>query len=390
MEAYQNPGDTGEVKLVRGMMKEEEGICERSFPKMEKIDLRELGWDEFYASQFIEYEKEEKFVPGRIAVEHKHLYRVYTAEGDFLAEVSGKFCFEARERSDYPAVGDWVVLSIRPAEKRGTIHAVLQRKNKFSRKVAGLKTDEQIVAANIDYTLLITSLNQEFNPRRIERYLALIWDSGSNPVVVMNKADLCSDLDEKIAQLESVAIGVPYHITSCLDGRGVDELAEYLAGNRTIAFLGSSGVGKSTIINRLLGEERQDTGEIRYKDSRGKHTTTYRELIIRDKGGLLLDTPGMREIQLWNAEEGMGEAFDDIEELARSCKFNDCKHDTEPGCAVKEAIARGIIAGERLENYRKMKRELIYLEFKQKQKASAGEKMKWEDINRYEKHILRR
>ena len=352
------------------------------------MNLNHLGWNHFFEKKFKGYH-EQGYLPGRIAVEHKHIYNVYTESGELQAEVSGKFHYQALKKADFPAVGDWVVLKTRPNEQKAIIHELLPRKSKFSRKVAGLRSDEQIVAANIETVFLLNSLNNDFNVRRIERYLTLIWESGAKPVIVLNKADLCHDLEDKLLEVEAIAFGIPVHVVSCKDGRGLEELNQYLKKGETIAFLGSSGVGKSTLINLILGNNKQKTGAVR-NDQKGKHTTTHRELILVPGGALVIDTPGMREIQLRDSEQGSNKTFKDIESLASQCRFNDCLHETEPGCAVKEAIEKGVITKERLKSYRKLQREIAYQEFRQTQKADSMEKEKWRDISRYAKQLRKK
>lgn len=293
------------------------------------------------------------------------MYKLYTEAQEVLAEISGKFRFEVLEQEEYPAVGDWVVISLRAEEKRATIHKVLPRKSKFSRKVAGLETREQIVAANVDKVFLVNALNRDFNIKRIERYLIMAWESGADPVIILSKADLCDDLEEKLMEVERTAVGVPIHVISTVDGRGLDELNQYLIPGRTIALLGSSGVGKSTLINHLAQKELQKTNEVREYDDRGRHTSTSREMFVLDSGTIMIDTPGMREIQMWSGEEGITEAFEDIEKLAARCKFTDCKHKKEPGCAVREAIENGTLSSERFESYIKLQKEIRIAERKQ-------------------------
>lgn len=293
------------------------------------------------------------------------MYKLYTEAQEVLAEISGKFRFEVLEQEEYPAVGDWVVISLRAEEKRATIHKVLPRKSKFSRKVAGLETREQIVAANVDKVFLVNALNRDFNIKRIERYLIMAWESGADPVIILSKADLCDDLEEKLMEVERTAVGVPIHVISTVDGRGLDELNQYLIPGRTIALLGSSGVGKSTLINHLAQKELQKTNEVREYDDRGRHTSTSREMFVLDSGTIMIDTPGMREIQMWSGEDGLTEAFEDIEKLAARCKFTDCKHKKEPGCAVREAIENGTLSSERFESYIKLQKEIRIAERKQ-------------------------
>nr|WP_077247583.1 ribosome small subunit-dependent GTPase A [Bacillus sp. FJAT-27225] len=326
---------------------------------------------------------------GRVALEHKHMYRVWTEEGELLCEVSGKMAFEAAGREDYPAVGDWVMVAARSGEGAGTIHGLLPRFSKFSRKSAGRTAEEQIVAANVDVVFLVNSLNDDLNLRRIERYLLLAWESGANPVIVLSKADLCADVEEKVALVEAIAYGVPVISVSAEMNEGLDQLLPYLAPGKTVALLGSSGVGKSTLTNKLLGEEKQAVKGIREADDKGRHTTTHRELILLPNGAVLIDTPGMRELQLWESQDGLSEAFSDIEEIADTCKFRDCQHNDEPGCAVQEAIFSGVLPAERLASYNKLQKELAYIERKADKRAQTEEKKRWKTIHKQIKHKKR-
>lgn len=346
------------------------------------MNLNQLGWNEDFEKelQALEWFDQETYTIGRISKEHKGMYHLLTEKGELLAEVSGKFKFHATEREDFPAIGDWVIVSARFNEGKATIHYVLERKSKFSRKVAGNETVEQIVATNVDTVFLVNALNQDFNIRRIERYLILAWESGANPVIILSKADLCENVDYMIRQVESVAIGVPIHSISSLESQGIDEVKQYLSVGNTVALLGSSGVGKSTLINALVGKEIQKVNVIREGDDRGKHTTTHRELIVLKNGGLVIDTPGMREIQLWDVGEGISDTFKDIEELAQMCKFRDCTHNSEPGCGINQAISQGTLTDERFQSYVKLQKELAYLERKQSKKAQIEEKHKWKKI----------
>ncbi|MGG1516748.1 ribosome small subunit-dependent GTPase A [Paenibacillus oryzisoli] len=345
------------------------------------MNLLELGWSSFFEESFQRYKVGETVVAGRVCLEHKHMYRVITESGELLAEISGKMRHLAERREDYPAVGDWVVLSVRPGEQRAMIHAVLPRKSKFSRKVAGQVTEEQIVATNVDTVFLVSALNQDFNVRRIERYLVMAWESGANPVIILSKADLCAEPERLASEVADVAIGVPIHIISSAVNRGLEALASYMTQGHTVALLGSSGVGKSTLVNRIYGKEILATGDIREGDDKGKHTTTHRELIMLPDGGILIDTPGMRELQLWGAAEGLSTSFQDVEALAEMCFYQDCRHGSEPKCAVKAALADGSLDQDRYQSYVKLQKELAYLARKEDKGLQAAEKAKWKKIH---------
>jgi ribosome biogenesis GTPase len=320
------------------------------------LNLYDFGWDEGFAASFEPYEEE--FEPARVSAQHRGGYDVLTEGGERRVRVTGRMRHEAASAAELPAVGDWVAL------RDQTIQAVLPRRSAFSRKAAWSPTEEQVLAANLDAVFVVSALNGDLSLRRLERYLTLAWESGATPAVVLTKADLCEDVGGALLLVEQVALGVGTHAVSNLTGEGLEELGPYLTAAKTIALLGSSGVGKSTLANRLVGEELQATHQIA-EDGRGRHTTSSRQLIRLPGGALLVDTPGLREVQLWDAEEGIQEAFSDVDELAAGCRFNDCAHLREPGCAVQTAIDEGRLPRERLQSYRQLQRELQRLTMKQ-------------------------
>ena len=330
---------------------------------MNNKNLLELGLNEGYIKEASIYNKD--FYLGRISVQYRDIYRVITEEGEVLARVSGKLSYSSNSTLDYPVVGDWVLID-RLDNKNGDaiIHKVLSRKSYFSRKIAGSRFDRQIVAANIDYIFICMALNNDFNISRLERYVAVAWDSMAIPVIVLTKSDLCENIEEKLEQIQEVAIGIEILVTSSLNGNGYNQVKEYIKSGTTIAFIGSSGVGKSTLINKLLNKEILKTNSVDEND-KGRHTTTHRELILLEGGGVIIDTPGMRELGLIDAD--VDKSFSNIEELEKQCKFSDCTHKNEPKCAIREAIENGSLDLEKLERYRKLKREEEYNLLKSKQ-----------------------
>lgn len=344
------------------------------------MNLELLGWNSF--SNNLSSHLQQGYTVARVATEQKNTYLLYTEFGELSAEVTGKMRYQACGRADFPAVGDWVVISVINGEPRATIHEILPRKSKLSRKTVGAITDEQILATNIDTVFLVSGLDRDFNIRRIERYLILVWESGANPVIILNKADLCDELEQRRTEVEEIAPGVPTIVLSAIENAGIDTLIPYLGTGQTVALIGSSGVGKSTITNQLAQKDIQAVQSVREGDNRGRHTTTRRELIILPSGGLLIDTPGMREIQMWTGSEGFQETFADINTLALACRFRNCQHDKEPGCAVQQALFDGTLDEQRSRNYQKLQQELEYLSRKQDQKAYLAEKERWKKIHK--------
>lgn len=345
--------------------------------------LGSLGWDRARDAEFEPF-RAKGLVPGRVSLEHNHVYRVLTEEGEVLAEAAGRIKYLATGRRELPAVGDWVALRPDAGGPRSTIAAILKRPTWFSRKAAGRGTEEQVIAANVDVVLLVFALDKPVNARAIERYLAVASQSGAQSVVVLNKSDVidASEVERALADAAAVAGGCAVHAVNTTTPDGVAALDRYLETGKTLALLGPSGVGKSTIVNRLVGEDVLPTGEVREWDQRGRHTSVHRQLVVRAAGGLIVDTPGMRELQLWDTDEGVGETFAEIEALAGGCRFRDCGHDQEPGCAVKAAVGSGDLPEERYDSYLKLRHEQAALEklrdaralLEEKRQSKAGSK----------------
>jgi ribosome biogenesis GTPase len=357
------------------------------------MQLALLGWDEKFSAAFARY-SESGLTAGRVILQHNHIYTVASEAGEIRAQASGRLRHEAASADELPTVGDWVALRLCDGDGTALIQAVLPRRSKFSRKGAGRTTREQVVAANIDTVFLLVGMDNDFSPRRVERYLAAAWESGAAPVVVLNKLDLCTDPAARVAAIEEVALGVPVHAISALRGDGLEAIAAYCIPRRTVALLGSSGVGKSTLINALLGADLLRTAAVREHDSRGRHTTTRRELIFisnvsSSNGSMVIDTPGMRELQLWEADEGVQVTFDEIETLARGCRFRDCQHQHEPGCAVRAAAEAGELAPDRLSSLHKLQKELAWFDRQHDQLAALEEKRRWKNIHKSAKRFHR-
>jgi ribosome biogenesis GTPase / thiamine phosphate phosphatase len=345
------------------------------------LDLQQLGWNSHFETHAC-VARISGSIPGRVAEEHKDFSKIYTANGIFLAEVTGRMRFHATHRGDYPVVGDWVLIRPRVDEERATIEMILPRQNFMLRKGTGKDWNEQFVASNIDTTFVVTSLNQDLNLRRIERYLALAWESGCRPVVVLNKADLCEEPTQFEETVRTIAHEAPVLSISALEGTGMDALSKYMPPGETAIFIGSSGVGKSTILNRLADANVQRVQEVRSWDDRGRHTTTSRQMLLLSNGSIVIDTPGMRLVGMWDHEEGLSKAFEDIEVVAANCRFRDCRHGTEPGCAVIAAVEEGTLEKDRMNSYGKLKAELKYVERKTSLRAQQQEKANAKRISR--------
>lgn len=343
------------------------------------MNLEKLGWNNYFEEEFRVYFNK-GLIAGRIVSQQKNNYLLHYEKGIIAAKLAGKFRYNVAYSKDLPAIGDWVAVQLIEGSTQGIIQGVLPRKNCFARKqpisggrkirngiIVGGHIEEQVVASNIDTAFIVSGLDGNFNITRIERYITLAYNSGVNPVIILNKADACNNIDEYKTKVNDIAIGIPIFCISAISNIGMEVFKEYLSYGKTVVFFGSSGVGKSTIINYLLGEEKQKTGSVSSANGKGRHTTTSKELFYHDSGAMIIDTPGLRELQLWGDENGVEESFKDVASLAGNCKFKDCNHDKEPGCAIKQAIEDGIISQERFESYIKQLGEIKRLSKEKRQ-----------------------
>lgn len=374
MNEVLDPVETMETLVRPGVV--EGAIAAADVPLVGGLDP--FGWTAAIASAFMPFATA-GLSPARVLAEDRGSYLVARANGESRAQVGGRFRFDAGDDpAAFPAVGDWVALDA----PGGIVQGLVPRRTAIVRLAPGRRTVAQVVAANVDVVFVVASLNHDLNPRRLERYLAVAWESGAEPVVVLSKADLAEDVAESMTAVDRIAMGVRIVTASAVDGRGIAALRAMIVPGSTVAFIGSSGVGKSTLLNRLAGSEVAAVSEIREDDAKGRHTTTRRQLHLLPDGGLILDTPGMRELAPWDADAGLERSFADIEALAATCRFNDCAHDAEPGCAVTAAIADGDLAASRFDGWRKLEREARHLERRVDVLARAEERRKWKAIHK--------
>ena len=349
------------------------------FQEMNHMDLKDLGWKDFFQEQMDSLELEGVF-PGRVARTGPGILGLLTEEGEIEARVSGRLKQKSVSSSELPGIGDWVLY--KPLETGNMVFLVLERTSKISRKVPGKGLEEQLIAANVDLIFVVMGLDDDFNLRRLERYLTMISGSGASPAVLLNKSDLVNEDDKRVLEAEEICGEVPLIKISALGKKGLDAVEDLIQKGRTISLVGSSGAGKSTLINSLIGNQVQRTGEVREDDSKGRHVTTSRELFLLPGGGLIIDNPGMRELQLWGDTTSLESAFPEIAELSPNCRFRDCRHESEPGCAVRMALENRELDENRYHSYQKLRRELEVLSIKSDIGSEAMKKKKWKNIKK--------
>jgi ribosome biogenesis GTPase / thiamine phosphate phosphatase len=349
------------------------------FAEDTSLNLEDFGWNSYFQNHYANHQND-NLIPARVSFQGRGMYRLVSEGGELWAEIGGALRHEALGSGNSPACGDWVLADNAMGLDRTVIRFLLPRRTLFSRKQAGTAMGQQVIAANIDTVCLVSGLDSDFNQRRIERYLAIAWESGARPVIVLNKADICAEVPTHIAAAMSLAPGVPVLAVSATDGSGIEDILKFAGHGQTLGLLGSSGVGKSSIVNRLLVRSVQEVREIDTDTGRGMHTTTARQLFLLPSGGLIMDTPGMRELQIWSVDAGLDTAFEDIKALSKRCRFRDCSHQSEPGCRVRSAVAEGELDAGRLVNYLKLCKEARYIELKNIHSASWVEKERWKKI----------
>ena len=355
---------------------------------MSEYNIKEYGYDDFFESQVKKLNiASESLIPARITAVHKEQYKLFSEYGENAGKLKGSLFYNDKLYNVYPTVGDFVLVKYNPIGE-DVIYQVLERKSKFSRLDSFNKV-EQIIAANFDYVFVMLSLNNDFNLKRIERYLTTAWQSGARPVIIMTKLDLCSDYSLQKESIEKIAPSVPVIAVSSVTGEGLEEVWTYIEPYKTVAFLGSSGIGKSSLVNALCGEEIMKVNTIREEDSKGRHTTTHRQLIKLRNDAMIIDTPGMRELEMWDVSEGIDIVFEEIEELAKNCKFRDCSHGSEPGCRVRAALESGELQKERWDSYIKLKKEAKFAESKENASLRLKEKAQWKSISKFQKELRR-
>jgi len=354
------------------------------------LNLEHLGWNNFFQNQF-ETINNTSYTPARVIRVGKEIYHLNSTSGKFIGTLSGKLRYSITNIADYPAIGDWVLVKMLNNRTEAVIYHILKRKSCLTRKVPvsggkkvrdisgrkvtlGGSTEEQVIAANISTIFIVIALDNTFNLKRLERFLLLAYNSGAKPVIILNKIDLCDSIEERVSDIETVAIGVDFHLISAITQEGINELKKYFLCNQTVALFGVSGVGKSTLINSFIQSDLLVTQEVRTNDNKGRHTTTWRELILLPTGGSIIDTPGIRELQIWSNLDNLEEMYDDIYSLTEKCKFNNCSHVTEPNCAIKTALNNGTLSHERFKNFQVMKSEIGYLDKRIAQKEREHNK----------------